>query len=144
MKKIILLTAILINILFFSQISYAQVAPEPKKYDCAVGKEKMLKDLMENVTCIHDEECGWFDYGYPWQPSECVKAIINTKKENHNITNLRLIEEYNNYCINPNVDEKKKYDDFAKKLAETVCDLPRTYCYKGFCRIQSYAIYNDK
>jgi hypothetical protein len=43
-----------------------------------------------------------------------MKAIINVKKDNKNISNLRLIAEYNNNCIYTNEDEKKKFRNSKK------------------------------
>ena len=135
MKKIFLLALLFL-------ISAPAIAEDG--YICSVEKERITKDLMKDVTCTHDEECGWFDYGYPWQPAPCVKAIVNTSNENHNLANLRLIEEYNNYCIYPNADEKKQYDEFESTKQSAECNIQRAYCYKGFCRSKNYAIYNDK
>jgi hypothetical protein len=131
-------------LLIILALSFSQNAFAEEKYECPVEKEKITNDLMKDVACTHDEECGWFDYGYPWQPQACMKAIVNTGKENHNITMLRLIEEYNQHCIYKDESEKKKYDDFEHTLQIKKCDIPRAYCYKGFCRTQSYATYNDK
>lgn len=114
-------------------------------YDCKVEKKKIIHDLMEDVECKQDAECGWFTYGYPWQPEQCVRSIINVTKENHNISNMRLIAEYNNFCIYPDTEEKKKFDAFSEEMTRTTCENPvRVYCYKGYCRSQSYAIYNDQ
>jgi len=113
-------------------------------YSCPVEKQNVTKILMQDVQCTHDEECGWFDYGYPWQPGVCAKAIVNITKENHNIANLRLISEYDQHCIANDPAEKTKYDEFAKKLSISACKITRTYCYKGFCRIKNYATYFDK
>lgn len=138
-----MLRILYLSILLFSFSARA----EDKPFDCSAEKERITKDLMKDVECVHDDECGYFNFGYPWQPDACIKAIINIskEKENHNITNLRVIEQYNQQCIYQKPDEKKKYEDFNEKLALAKCkEPPRVYCYKGFCRIQSYAIYNDK
>ncbi len=127
---------ILTFLLLFSVPSFA--------YECAIEKEKIITDLKKDVQCSNDDECGYFDYGYPWQPDKCVKAIVNIHNESHNISNLRLIEEYNTNCIYNDAAQKKEYDTFAASLEKAQCDIPRTYCYKGFCRIKNYAIYNDK
>ncbi len=123
------------------------VSVKTHAYDCNEEKQRIIADLSEDVQCTQDVECGYFNYGYPWQPDICMKAIINVKKDNKNISNLRLIAEYNNNCIYTNEDEKKKFKEFEEKLAtasETCNEPVRVYCYKGFCRTLSYAIYNDE
>jgi hypothetical protein len=135
-----------LTILLFSFSAHAQQKVEkPETYDCKVEKDKILEDLMEPVQCVQDDECGYFDYGFPFQPDICLKAIINVKKQNHNIANLSYIAQYNNFCTYPNEEERKKKIEFEKTAEIKKCNpQPRVYCYKGFCRIQSYAIYNDK
>ncbi len=114
-------------------------------FDCEIEKERIFADLKRNAECVHDSDCGYFNYGYPWQPDMCMMAIINIKDESRNIANLRVIEQYNERCIYNNEEENKKYQEFSKALDEAECREPaRTYCFKGFCRILSYAIYNDE
>ncbi len=137
MKKFILLMAMM----FLSTASFAA----DDGYDCKTEHDNIVQDLMKPVECTHDEECAYFDYGYPWQPAECIKGIVSKSKETHNISNVELIEEYNQHCIYNNKAEKKKYEEFADKLEKSSCDnMQRVYCYKGYCRMNGYAIYNDK
>ncbi len=133
------------NLFILVSVLILSVGAQVSAYDCKFEKERITKDLMQDVECVHDQECGYFNYGYPWQPDVCIKAIINVKKENHNISNLRLMAEYNNKCIYTDAEETKKYNDFKEQTTKAVCNEPvRVYCYKGFCRTQSYAIYNDE
>lgn len=113
-------------------------------YDCEKAKKEILEDLMKPVTCFHDDDCSYFDFGYPWQPNICVKAIINSKKEEKYISKLRIIEQFNKNCIKSNEEENKKFTEFAAELEKQECgELPRVYCFKGFCRINNYSIYNE-
>lgn len=133
------------NLFLITLLTMIPVGAFAKDYECKAEKDKITKDLMKEVQCTHDQECGYFNYGYPWQPDVCSKAIVNVKKENRTLFNLRLIAEYNNNCIYPDDEEKKKFEDFKEQMTVVRCSEPvRVYCYKGFCRTQSYAIYNDK
>jgi hypothetical protein len=45
-------------------------------------------------------------------------------------------------------EEKNKMEEFNKKLSEAnkagKCDLPRIFCYRGYCRSKNYAIYDNE
>jgi hypothetical protein len=115
-----------------------------EEYDCEKGKKEIIEDLMKPVTCFHDDDCSYFDFGYPWQPNICVKAIINIKQKEKYISKLGIIEQYNQKCIKNNEEENKKFTEFAAELEKQDCGkLPRVYCFKGFCRINNYSIYNE-
>lgn len=113
-------------------------------YDCKENEEKILKVLKRFPYCNNDEECRYFDYGYPWQKDACVKAIVSTYEENNTMRYLKAIEEYNQNCIYDNDEEKARFDAVQSSLKVKECkENPRLFCLKGVCRNQFYPMFFD-
>jgi len=145
LKILFSLSALLLASNSFAEEASQAPAKATENYVCPVEKKKILDDLTQDVTCTHDEECSYFNYGYPWQPEVCTKAIVNKTQQGKTMKNLALIEQYDENCIQNDEAEKKKFSEFVRKYETTTCsEPPRVYCFKGFCRTKSYAIYNDK
>lgn len=124
--------------LLFSVNSFA------KEYDCKTEAEKIVSRLQEVPDCFKDEECRYFDYGYPFQPDACSKAVVSTEAEGRNITNLRLIDDYLKNCVENNEQEKKKFEEFENRLNAQDCPRPsRLFCLKGKCRTQGYVMFDQ-
>lgn len=115
-----------------------------KSYDCLDRRNQIIKRLSKVPTCSKDTDCRYFDYGYPWQMGVCLKPIVSTTEEGRNITNLALIEEYNEKCVFNNESRKKEYNNFKKELTEKKCGrLARTFCFKGMCRTSGYILHDQ-
>lgn len=111
-----------------------------KIYYCSAEKQKIEEFLSEPQECGMDGDCSYFNYGYPWQPDSCRKAIVSSLEKNKTLQGLAKIEVYNENCINNNPEEKKKYDQLQKEIEQGQCDMIRLYCYKGYCRSKNYSV----
>ena len=109
-----------------------------RKANCAEGKRVITEMLRQEVECFADTDCRYFDYGYPWQPAPCVKAIVSVYEEDKNIQELELIERYNQRCIEGDKDEMAKYKEMQKLTEETSCDFGKLICLQGKCRKKNY------
>lgn len=112
-------------------------------YDCEEKKQEILDFLSEPQECGMDEDCSYFDYGYPWQPDECIKAIVSKSEEERTIRNLAVIEKYNEECIYGDEAENKKYEEFSRSVESAQCNMIRLYCYKGYCRSKNYSVHTN-
>ncbi len=131
---------VLIISLLFSLPSFA----EDSAYNCKDNEKKILKVLKRFPYCDHDEECRYFDYGYPWQKDACVKAIVSTKEENNTLRYLKAIEEYNQNCVYNDKKKNRKFLKIQQSLKEKECkESPRLFCLKGVCRNQFYPMFFD-
>ncbi|MDX1949106.1 MAG: hypothetical protein SFT90_01240 [Rickettsiales bacterium] len=113
-------------------------------YDCQEQKKKIEEYLQIFPECNVDDDCRYFDYGYPWQGDACNKAIISKSQEKKNLKYLSSIEEYNKNCIYDKPNELEKFEAFNSELIEKECsNLPRLFCLKGVCRNQYYPLIFD-
>lgn len=138
MKKLLLAFIIIL----LSNSAYSE--SKKKEYNCLEERNKIINRLTENVTCQQDSDCRYFDFGYPWQLSACMKPLVSTSEEGKNITNLRLIDIYNKSCILNNEKTKAEYQKFQTELENIKCKLVRTYCLSGICRTAGYALYDQQ
>ncbi len=130
---------IILLILIFSFPAFAA-----DEYNCSKNKEKITKALGNFPACDNDDDCRYFDYGYPFQPKACVKAIVSKSVELKTIRYLEAIEEYNKNCVYNNLKENKKFDNLRTATKESECkNLPRVFCLKGVCRNQFYPLIFD-
>lgn len=113
-------------------------------YDCKQKKNEISEALKLFHSCEVDDDCRYFDYGYPFQQVACNKAIVSKSEENKTIKYLTAIEEYNQNCVYKNKQENKKFKKMDNSLESTICDnLPRLFCLKGVCRNQYYPLIFD-
>lgn len=115
-----------------------------KDYDCLNKRNQIIKRISKVPTCSKDTDCRYFDYGYPWQMGACLKPIVSTSEEGRNLTNLALIDEYNQKCVFNVESRKKEYEAFKQKLSSEKCGrLARTFCFKGMCRTNGYILHDQ-
>ncbi len=113
-------------------------------FDCAQKKNEIIEAIKLFPLCEVDDDCRYFDYGYPFQHVACNKAIVSKSEENKTIKYLTAIEEYNQNCVYKNKQENKKFKKMDNSLKSTTCDnLPRLFCLKGVCRNQYYPLIFD-
>ncbi|HCR85499.1 MAG TPA: hypothetical protein DIV86_02360 [Alphaproteobacteria bacterium] len=131
-----------ILLLFF--VMFAALNVNAKEYKCPVEKEKIISRLQQVPTCFKDEECRYFDYGYPFQPNVCMKAIVSTQQEGKTITDLRLISDYNQNCVFNTQEGKNNFEQFEESKTLVKCKQPaRLFCLKGKCRTQGYVAFDQ-
>ncbi len=136
-----------INFVIFCVILFCSskaISNDFEIYDCDKEKKKIYNILKIFPDCEIDDDCRYFDFGYPWQSDVCNKAIISKSQEKKNLKYLSAIEKYNQNCIFINDDEKKKFEDFNQDLQKSECNnLPRLFCLKSVCRNQYYPLIFD-
>jgi len=113
-------------------------------YDCNNRKAEIIDELREANECSVDNDCRYYDYGYPFQQNACRKAIVSTMDEKQNVANFAQIQQYKNECVTGNEVEMEKYNQLQEDAKSEQCNLVRLYCYKGYCRTKNYSsISND-
>lgn len=109
---------------------------------CEAAKTKISAEIPNHKNCFKDEDCKVFNFGYPWQDSACVKAIISTTytEKDKIIQLLNKMDGYQKSCIDNVASEKKKFEEFEKTLKNTACPSVPLLCLKGVCRTSTYAV----
>ncbi len=109
--------------------------------ECGAYKQEITEDIRELGTCWGNKDCGWYDFGYPWQTSPCISHIISTDEEDENKAVLAKIDIYNKQCTALLPDLKKPYDDFNQLVARVECgEKPELICLNGRCVTQTYVL----
>jgi hypothetical protein len=142
-KKLILNIAFLSFIIFVTEASYAQedVSNSNNNYDCEEKYQEIVGHLKIQPQCFVDDDCKYFNYGYPFQPAVCRKAIISTSEKDKNILNLAKIEHFRQNCVYNDAVESEKYKELQSEIfnPEERCNLSRVFCLKGYCRRKNYS-----
>ena len=113
-------------------------------YDCSARQSNIRSMLEQPRECFVDNDCKYFNFGYPFQPSPCNKAIISVYEEEKNLEHMVRIEKFRKNCLSSEA-EQNKYNQFSEQLTQATqqgkCNLQRLYCYRGYCRSKNFSVF---